>query len=191
MIVAVVLAAGAGSRFGGAKVAATIAGTPVVRHVVDRLRKAGIQDVVVTAGEHVAAIRAALDGSGARIVSVEGNDGMSASLRAGLAALPSRCDAIVVALGDQPFIDTTVVAELITTWSSSNAAAVVPRYQGGVQGHPVLFDATMRRRLSLLTGDRGARDLLREMGDRVVWLDFDHPVPADIDTPADLDELQP
>jgi molybdenum cofactor cytidylyltransferase len=192
VIVGIVLAAGAGARFGGAKVVAPFRGIAVVRHVVDRLFAGGVASVLVAAGEHEGAIREALLGTEATIVPVaDAGSGMSASLSAAVAALPDAAAGFCVALGDQPLIDPALVQRLRDTWGSSNAAAVVPMYRGRVPGHPVFFDATMRSRLQGLQGDRGARDLLSSMGDRVSWLDVDQAAPVDIDTPDDLRRLEP
>ncbi len=189
MIAAVVLAAGAGTRFGGAKVVAELSGVALVRHVVDRLLAAGITTIVVTADTHAAAVRGVLAGTPARVVETVVSGGMSASLRDAVAALPDESAAFLVALGDMPRFDPAVVRTLVETWERSTAAAVVPVYRGEVQGHPVLFDATMRRRLAMLTGDAGARGLLRDLGDRVVWLAVDADPPGDVDTPEDLARL--
>jgi molybdenum cofactor cytidylyltransferase len=189
MIAAIVLAAGQGARFGGAKVLARVRGVELVRHVVDRLRMGGAELVVVAAGEAEFAIREVLQTSGAQVVRVDQpGDGMSASLRTAIQALPEECDGFFVALGDQPFIEPETMRRLQDVWSTSNAAAVVPVYRG-VRGHPVLFDATLRRRLSALSGDSGARELLVSMGDRVATVDVDQPMPLDVDTPEDLDRL--
>lgn len=189
MIAAVVLAAGRGERFGGGKVVSELHGIALVRHVVDRLRLAGLSPVIVVAGAISAAVRDALLGTDADVVeNPRPEDGMSASLRIGVEALPEECDAFLVALGDQPLLDADVVRALTDTWRDSNAAAVVPVYRNG-RGNPVLFDATMRRRLRALEGDAGARDLLEAMGDRVVRVPVDADAPRDVDTPDDLRAL--
>lgn len=189
MIAAVVLAAGRGERFGGEKVVAELHGIALVRHVVDRLRLAGLSPVIVVAGASSVAVRDALLGTDADVVeNPRPDDGMSASLRIGVEALPEECDAFLVALGDQPLLDAGVVRALTDTWRDSNAAAVVPVYRDG-RGNPVLFDATMRRRLRALEGDAGARALLEAMGDRVVRLAVEADAPRDVDTPDDLRAL--
>lgn len=189
MIGAIVLAAGAASRFGGDKVVAAVQGTPLVRHVVDRLLAAGIAAPVVVTGAAGAAVAEALAGTGAVLVpNPAPADGLSGSLRVGLDALPPECTAFVVALGDQPLIDAALVRTLTETWRHSNAAAVVPEYRDG-RGHPMLFDATLRERLRALTGDTGARDLLDRMGDRVLRVPVDAAMPRDVDTPDDLAAL--
>lgn len=191
MIVGIVLAAGFASRYGAPKVLERVRGIELVRHVVDRVSAAGIDEVIVTAGESADDIREALEGSGAKVVVVpDVASGLSASLGAALDVLPAECTAFVVALGDQPFIDPAVVRQLHDTWASSNAAAVVPVYRDSGRGNPVFFDATMRRRLRELTGDAGARDLLMAMGDRVVQVPVDAPAPRDVDTREDLSQLE-
>lgn len=189
MIGGVVLAAGRGTRFGGDKVLATARGTPIVRHVVDRLAEAGLSPLVVVGGASAAGIRAALAGSEAQVVvNPRPADGLSASLAIGVAALPPDIGAFVVALGDQPGIDAGVVRRLAESWRASAAAAVVPVYRTG-RGNPVLFDRTMREELAALTGDAGARELLAAMGDRVVRITVDADAPRDVDTRDDLRDL--
>lgn len=192
MIVGVVLAAGSATRFGRPKVLAKLHDIELVRHVVDRLEASGLQQIVVaTAPGSLEGIRDALVGTRAAVVSVpRASDGLSESLKAALVELPPECTGFLVALGDQPLIDPTVVRRLRETWESSNAAAVVPVYRGTGRGNPVFFDATMHRRLRELSGDQGARALLEAMGDRVVEVPIDARAPADVDTPDDLARLQ-
>lgn len=190
MIGAIVLAAGRGTRFGGPKVTALLRGTPVVRHVVDRLQEGGLAPIVVVCAPGDASVRAAVDGSGVTLVENPVRDeGLSASLRLGVESLPGTVDGFVVALGDQPLIDPEVIRRMLGAWRDSNAAAVVPEYLDG-RGNPVLFDNTMRRHLVALTGDAGARDLLQRMDDRVVAVAVDAPAPQDVDTPGDLRALE-
>lgn len=189
MIAAVVLAAGSAVRFGGVKMIASLDGVPLVRHVVDRLRVSGFDPVLVAVRDE-AVIAAALHGTGATLVRVRDPDaGLAASLCAVVSALPTDCDAFIVALGDQPLLDREVLAGLRAVWVGSNAAAVVPVYRDIGRGNPVLFDATLRAMILDLTGDHGARDLLRRLGDRVAELQVDQDAPRDVDTPGDLDEV--
>jgi len=190
VIAGLVLAAGLGTRFGGTKVLASLHGTALVRHVVDRLLLAGLSPVVVVGGEAWAAIAAACEGTGAQVVeNPDPEAGLSGSLRLAVTHVPASCDAFVVALGDQPFIEPEVVRRLVGVWESSNAAAVVPEYRDG-RGNPVLFDSTMRRHLVTLTGDRGARDLLTTLGSRVGVVAVDSAAPRDVDRPGDLTSLE-
>jgi molybdenum cofactor cytidylyltransferase len=63
-------------------------------------------------------------------------------------------------------------------------------FRGGVRGHPVLFDISMRRFLLALQGDQGARELLAAMPERVLFLPVDADAPLDVDTPDDLEALE-
>ena len=189
VIAGLVLAAGEGTRFGGKKVLAELGGEPLVRHVVRRLMEAGVAPIVVVASGDLDAMRKALVMTEARVVeNPSPRDGLSSSLRYGLDGLPEAIDAFFVALGDQPRIDPALIRQLASVWTTSNAAAVVPAYRQE-RGNPVLFDATMRRRLRELTGDNGARDLLVSMGDRVVQVPVEQDAPQDVDTRDDLRAL--
>lgn len=190
MIGAIVLAAGEGTRFGGDKVTVALRGTPVVRHVVDRLVEAQLAPIVVIAAPGAQAVRDALAGTAAEVIENPARDeGLSASLRLGVDKLAPEVAGFVVALGDQPRIDAAVILRMVAAWRDSNAAAVVPEYTDG-RGNPVLFDDTMRRHLATLTGDTGARALLERMGDRVVVVAVDSPAPRDVDTREDLQALE-
>ncbi len=190
MIAGLVLAAGMGSRFGGAKLVAPLRGTAIVRHVVARLIDAGLTPVVVVAGSDRDAIVDALEGADVEVVvNPNPESGLSSSLRLGVDALPDYVGAFVVALGDQPLIEPAVVRSLVDAWNQSNVAAVVPEYRDG-RGNPVLFDATLRRRMAGLTGDVGARNLLEQLGDRVGRVRVDADAPRDVDTLADLESLE-
>ena len=158
--------------------------------MVDRLDQAGIAPLIVVVGDAEAEVVQALEGSGAVTVrNPSPVDGLSSSLRLGVEALPEDTGAFVVALGDQPLVSIEVVRTLVSVWAASNAAAVVPVYRNG-RGNPVVFDATMRRRLGALAGDAGARELLDDASDhRVVRVAVDLDAPRDVDTPADLHHL--
>lgn len=190
MIGAIVPAAGGSSRFGSPKLLQRINGTSLVRHVVDRLSLAGVSEIVVVTGERSQEIENELRGTSARIERHDRwSEGLGSSIRCGEDALSNECQAILVALADQPFIERATIHGIVETWRGSNAAAVVPVYQGGVQGHPVLFDASLRGKLRELGGDRGARKVLDELGDRLLVFSVDAPLPRDVDTPADLEEM--
>ncbi len=90
-VVAIVLAAGAGSRFGGRKLLAPIEGRPVLQHVLDRVAAAGIERVVVVLGADARELQAAITWRDeVRVVNPEPERGLSSSLRVGMAALPRR-----------------------------------------------------------------------------------------------------
>jgi molybdenum cofactor cytidylyltransferase len=188
VIAGILLASGASRRFGSDKLLAPLGGCAVIRWSADAL--AGSVDalyVVVRAASP--ALVNALQGVPVRwVINGEAQTGMSSSIRAGIAALPSDTDAVVVALGDQPLVDRAVVARLAARWRECGARAVAPAYDDG-RGNPVLFDASLFSALLALEGDRGARGLLDALGDDVALVAVEGPAPADVDTADALDAV--
>jgi molybdenum cofactor cytidylyltransferase len=179
---AIVLAAGAGRRFaGGVKQLAEVDGRPLVEHAA--LAVAGFSPRVVVLGHAAEEIRAIVDLHGAEpVLCPEWDDGQSASLRCGIAALGD-VDAAVVVLADMPGITPAAVDAVVAGWDGI-AAAVRATY-AGEPGHPVLLARGLLDRAGELSGDVGFRGLLD--GARVINVEAGHLAdPADIDTREEL-----
>ena len=180
---ALVLAAGSGRRMGAAgKLTADFRGKPLVAHAVDAVLAAGLPALVVL-GDRAEAVRAALAGRDVAFTTApDYAEGMAASLRAGIAAVPPEWSAILVTLGDMPLIRPATLAALAAAQD-----VVIPRYNGQ-RGNPVRWPRASFAALATLTGDTGARSILERH--HVEFLDFDDPgILADVDTPADLAAL--
>lgn len=189
MIAAVVLAAGRGSRFGGAKLLARLRGRPVIRWSTELLVGA-VDEIVVVIPPGDTEIRHALDALPLRFVESPGRDvGMSSSLAEGIASLPDDAGAALVSLGDQPGMSREVVSALIQRWRESGAPAVVPVYSDG-RGHPVLFDRRCFADLLTIEGDVGARGVLASLGNEVALVSVPGAQPPDVDTPDALERLE-
>ena len=189
MIVGLLLAAGGARRFGSQKLVARVGGTPIVRHAAGALRS-GVDQLVVVVGNDASVVQDALAGLDARIVENAGwAGGLSTSLRAGILALENEADAVVVALGDQPGLDPALVPSVISAWRSSGKPIVATRYRGNL-GHPVLLDRTVFDEARDITGDAGARVLMKRDPARVGFVDVDQPPPRDVDTAADLEAFE-
>jgi CTP:molybdopterin cytidylyltransferase MocA len=181
-VVGLVLAAGSGTRFGGAKQLAELAGRPLLEHALQAMAGAPVDAAFVILGAHSDEIRARVDLHGATvIVTPDWESGQSASLRAGVAAARRRAaNAVVVTLGDQPRISAEAIARVVAAGPPAARATY-----GGTPGHPVLIGASLFAAVSELRGDTGARDLLR--GVDVVDVACDGlGSPHDVDTPADV-----
>ena len=190
MISAIVLAAGLAQRFGSSKVLARYRRKPLVRHVVDALDTPNVADIVVVVPRPKTVYAKALAPTRARIVvNEQPAAGMSSSLHVGLHELDPATEAVLVALGDQPLIDQSVVESLIHEWRRTRAAIVAPLY-GEERGHPVLFDAIVFPELHRVTGDQGARAVIECDPDRVCLVAVTLDAPRDVDTPADLTALR-
>src|SRR4029079_15973931 len=101
---AIVLAAGAGSRFGGGKLLAPLEGRAILQHVLERLEAAALEEVIVFVGADADAVEGAIDASAARlVVNPVPDEGLSSSLKVGVGALSDDADAALIALGDRPF----------------------------------------------------------------------------------------
>jgi len=183
VIAALVLAAGAGVRFGGRKQLASVDGRPLLQHAVDVLRSAPVSDRVVVVGAYADELGEEIDFEGVRVVECsDWAKGQSASLRCGVDAVPD-ADAVVVLLGDQPWVSVRAVAAVIAARRGS-ADAVRAGY-GGAPGHPVLLERSLFRAVRKLRGDVGAREVLRNAN--VLDIPCDGlGDPRDVDTPADL-----
>jgi CTP:molybdopterin cytidylyltransferase MocA len=189
MVVAgLVLAAGAGTRYGGVKQLAPLRGRPLLEHAVGAMADAAVGPVVVVLGAHAAAVRAAAElGEATVVVCDDWAEGPSASLRAGVAAARDLgAQAVAVALGDQPLLAAAAVRRVVAA-AAPDVDAVRATYDG-VPGHPTLLMASTFAAVAGLRGDRGARDLLVGLRVRTVACDG-LGAPADVDTPADLAAL--
>lgn len=181
------LAAGASERFGGRKQLAVLEGRPLLEHALMAMTGAGLDRVVVVLGSHASEVleRVPLHGAEA-VVCSDWQDGLGASLRAGVAALDG-CEAVAVALGDQPRLTSVAIARVVSQRGADELA--VRATYGGVPGHPVLLERTLLSRVGELRGDAGARELLHGVPIREVACDG-LGSPDDVDTPAELQRLQ-
>ena len=176
MSAALILAAGAGTRFGDApKQLADLGGKPVLQHVVDAALSA-LPRVVVVLGHRATEIRAAVDFGGAEVVEcADWEQGQSASLRCGLEAAGE--GTIVVLLGDQPLITPSLVEQFSCAPPGTRAA------YGGAPGHPAVLAEKEIAAARDLRGDQGLKDLEWRL------VDVDRPL-RDIDTPDDLEAVR-
>jgi nicotine blue oxidoreductase len=166
VIAAIVLAAGAATRFGSPKQLV------LVPHVVAALRSSGeLAQIVVVTGAHP------MDVAGASVVDCpDWERGPGASLRCGLAALGEDAEAAVVVLGDGPHLSAEAVDRVVAAWREGGADLVAASYDGG-RGHPLVVGRAAWDEIP----DEGARGLPVRL---VPCDDLGHP--GDIDTPDDL-----
>lgn len=188
VVAALVLAAGQSSRMGGGnKLLAEVGGVPMVLRATNAALASRATSVTVVTGHQAEAVEAALAGRKLAIVrNPDHGQGMSTSLRCGLAALPADAQAVVVLLGDMPRITAGHVDRLIDAFDPRRPAIVVPEKEGR-RGNPVLWPREFFPAMSAIAGDRGARDLLELHADRVQRIGMDDDaIFFDIDLPGDL-----
>ena len=194
LLPAVVLAAGASSRMGQPKALLRSGDRTFVRHLLDTLHDAGLDDLLVVTGPHDREIREELALPGTPLVRVVHNPhharGQLSSLQAALAAIDHPgVEAMMVALVDQPMVRSMTVRALVEAWRATRAPVVRPRL-GRRHGHPVVFDRAVFGALRAASLDTGARDVVRARGDAVVDVEVtDEGVCLDVDTPEDYARL--
>ncbi len=188
----IVLAAGRSTRMGDAnKLLEDIDGKPVVRHSVDALLEAGLAPVVVVTGHMTGAVEHALAGLPVSFVHNQAfAEGLSTSLRAGIAAMPASIDAAVVALGDMPRVTPTLVRALADAYDPLADRLVALPIVDGKRGNPVLWARRFFPDLATIQGDVGARHLLGMYSDFVVEVPADDGALLDVDTPETLAEAR-
>ena len=184
MIAAVVLAAGASTRMGSAKLLLPLSGEPLVRRTVRQVAEAGFDDVLVVVGYEHPQVIAALDGLRCRyVVNAEYQSGMGSSFRAAIGAVGD-AEAAMFALADQPFVTRHEYRTLLDTYLKTPGGIICVRY-GEVTAPPHLFAREFFRELAQL--EHGARPVLQRHADRTTVLKFPPELLLDVDTPDDYE----
>src|SRR3954454_10444844 len=185
-ISAQILAAGQSRRMGALnKMIAEVDGKPMVAHVLDAVTASQAGPVVVVTGHDPDAVRAALADHEIRFAhNPLYAEGLSTSLRAGIAALPSDIDGVLVCLGDMPRVGPETLNRLIAAFNPVEGRAICVPTVNGKRGNPVLWDRRFFPEMQDLAGDVGARHLIGAHADVVCEVAMDEPgVLLDIDTP--------
>ncbi|MBI4987345.1 MAG: NTP transferase domain-containing protein [Rhodocyclales bacterium] len=191
-VAALVLAAGQSSRMGGTnKLLAEVDGVPMVLRAVNAALASKAASVTVVLGHEAEMVETLLAGRKVTIVrNPEFAQGMSTSLRAGIAALPVEAEAAVVLLADMPRVNAVHVDRLIDAFEAKQPAIVVPQ-RNGKRGNPILWPREFFARMQAVSGDKGARGLLEEHPQRIRSIEMgDDAIHADVDTPDHLQALK-
>jgi CTP:molybdopterin cytidylyltransferase MocA len=190
VIAGIVLAAGSGSRFGGAKQLAELDGIPLLEHALRAIEAVpAIDRVVVVLGARADEVRAGVDlGAAEAIVCPDWDEGQAASLRCGVDAVAADAEAAVITLGDMPRITAQVIARFADVAAEHGEQARARAVYDGSPGHPVVLGRAYFPLIAELRGDVGARDVLKRIG--AYPIECAHlSSAADVDTPAALEDL--
>ena len=196
MISGIVLAAGASTRMGQAKASLPLGqmGETVLSRVVGTLVKGGVPEIVVVAGAHIDAVRAAMprQETRARVIENMGwQRGQLSSLVTGLDAIDTPLiEAALVMLVDVPLVHASTVAAVIEAWRRTRAPIVRPA-EGERHGHPVIFDRSVFADLRSADVNTGAKAVFALHRDRIVNVEVnDSGAFEDIDTPEDYERIR-
>lgn len=185
-VAGLVLAAGRSRRMAPLNklLVADTQGVAMIARVVDSVLESGVRPVLVVTGHERDRVQEALFGRPVIFAHAEDYaEGLSASLRAGLAALPESAEGVLVALGDMPLVTPSVIQRLVSAFDPEEGRAIVQPTFRGKQGNPVLWGREFVPAMMEITGDVGARQLVGRHADRLVEVEVaDDGVLRDFDT---------
>ena len=191
-IAALLLAAGQSSRMGSNKLLAEVEGRPMVARVAQRLLSSHARPIVAVLGNEADRVDAALGKLPVeRVRNPAFAEGLSSSLKAGLAALPPEIEGVIVCLGDMPLVAGRDLDRLIAAFNPLEGRAIVVPTRRGKRGNPVLWAKRFFPEMAELAGDVGAKHLIGEHAELVCEVEMDTDgVLVDIDTPDALAALR-
>lgn len=192
-IAGIVLAAGFAKRAGGEdKLLVPVEGRPIIRHVAGAACDAGLDPVVVVVRPGAVALRRALRDLEVTVIeNPAAHEGLSASLRCGITALPEDTAGVAILLGDMPWIRPATLRALTTALDDAAGRSICVPVHGGTRGNPVVWSARFIPAMTALTGDAGARGLLQLHADWVHEVVVeDAGVLCDVDTADQIERLR-
>ena len=186
VVSAILLAAGESKRMGRLKQLLPLGKTSVVEQTIDNLLNTAVSEVIVVVGYRAEEIINKIATKPVRIaVNPVYHQGMSSSIIAGLNLVDASAGAIMLALADQPFIDSQTINRLIDEFCNHNKGIAIPTYQGK-RGHPIIFAIKYKQELSGLKGDIGGRQIIKRHPDDILEVAVTSPgIHIDIDTAED------
>lgn len=168
---AVVLAAGASKRLGSPKQLLDIAGSRMIEHVLRALKVTSVEEIIVVLGHEAAQIARYVPAWCRVVYNTNWEEGIASSMRAGLAALDHRAEAVIFILADQPNVGSQAVERILQAYYGSTKPIVVPVHQGQ-RGNPVLFDRCLFPALETLQGDVGGRQVMARFAGQILAVEM-------------------
>lgn len=191
-IATIILAAGASTRMGTPKQLLPYRGTSLLRHVVEEAIASVCQPVIVVLGANAEKIYPSLNQLPIQIVeNLDWNQGMATSIKTGIQSLShlnEKIEAIILTLGDQPFISAQIINRLVEAYYTTEKPIIASEY-AGTWGVPALFDRTIFSELIALKPSEGAKKIIKKHQHQTFCLPFPQGA-IDIDTPQDYQQLQ-
>ena len=186
----ILLAAGSSSRLGRAKQLIEFQGKTLIQKAIDEANKSQADCLVVVLGANAGLIQTGFESSNTPfIINSDWQQGMSSSMQAGLHFLMAKeaIDQVLLMLCDQPFVDASLLDQLINAKETSGKGIVAAAYSNTL-GVPALFDKRYFEELLQLTGSEGAKKVIFNNQAEVHALDF--PLGAvDLDTEEDVSQF--
>jgi molybdenum cofactor cytidylyltransferase len=168
MISAILLAAGESNRMGQPKQLLPFGQSTIVERTIDNLLNSAVSETIVVLGYRDEEIRKTIAGKPVKLViNPDYQQGMSTSIIAGLKQVDKRARAVLIALSDQPFVDSQIITSLVQAFIANKRGIIIPVYQGR-RGNPVIFAIKYKGELLNLKGDVGGREIIKLHPDDVL-----------------------
>lgn len=186
MVSAILLAAGQSKRMGKLKQLMPFGQSTIVGQAVDNLLGSAVDEVIVVVGYKAEDVIKAIAAKPVKLViNPDYEQGMSTSIIAGLNLVHSGVQGVMLALGDQPLVNSQTINRLIEEFYKHDKGIAVPTYQGR-GGHPIIFASKYKKQLLKLRGDVGGRQIIEDHPDDVLEVAVDsESIVADFDTTDD------
>ena len=190
MISAILLAAGESRRMGSFKQLLQFAGKTFVESCIDSLLASRVDEVVVVTGHRHREVRNAIGSRPVRVVhNPDYEFGMSSSVKCGVEALPLDTQACLIALVDQPQMETGIINRVIEAYLEHLPLIVIPNYNGR-NGHPIIIDLSLRKEILKMDARQGLRQVVHAHPDRLLLVTVDSDtILIDFDLPEDYERL--
>ena len=190
LISLILLAGGKSQRLGRPKLLLPFGDKTVIERSLDNVLASEADEVVVTVGGNAEEIAARVKEQAVKVAMNQHYFyGMGTSIAAGLSLVNEKASAIVVALADQPAIDSKLINRLLQEFRMGDKGIVAP-VCGGKRGHPVIFSSKYRAELLQLRGEVGGREIIARHHDDVLEIAVDsQSISLDIDTMEDYNRL--
>lgn len=168
MISAILLAAGKSRRMGKPKLLMPFGQSTIVEQAIDNLLSSVVNEVIVVVGYGAKeSIKTLVTKPVKLVTNPDYEQGMSTSIITGLNLVDSQAQAVMLALGDQPLINSQTINRLVKEFYNHDKGIAIPTYQGS-RGHPIIFAIKYKEKLLELKGDMGGRQIIKDHPDDIL-----------------------
>jgi len=186
MVSAILLAAGESKRMGEPKQLMPLGQSTILEQAINNLLNSAVNEIIVVLGHRAEEMIKTIAAKPVKIaINPDYWQGMSTSIIAGLNLIDHQAQAVMLALGDQPSVSSQIINQLIEEFYHHDKGIAIPTYQGK-RGHPIIFAIKYKQKLLELTGDIGARQIIKDHPQDILEVAVDsESVISDIDTKND------
>ncbi len=183
---AIILGAGESKRMGQPKQILPLQTTTILGQVIDHVQRSNVDEITLVLGYQADHIAERVHAESIKVaINPNFRQGISSSIKCGLRQVPRETKAVMIVLGDQPWIDEKIINRLIEAHRESKPGITVPTNKG-VRGHPVIFDMKYKQELLNLKGDTGGKHIVERHPGDVLEIEMNsQSIIEDIDTESD------